>query len=132
MKVQLRGTAVFYFPVTLKLVRQLMKLSKQHYDGACNRASARCGQPLYPGSVHNQMTNGILTIWFDRFDIKDEMSEVEVRGTWDEMDLVAKVCEGAHMQAGYDEVRIFRYQVMGMLMKAGPIVLKTWPTEIVV
>lgn len=130
MKVSLRASAIFYFPVTKSLVKELMFLSKRHYDGECQRASGRVGQPLYPGSQVNNAKNGVLTIWMDRFapDATDADTE-EVRSTWDELDLISKICEGTYWDPDRAEARKFAARISKTLQIAGPIVLNQWQVE---
>lgn len=130
MKVQVRGRPIFYFHVSITLVHQLMGLSKRHYDGECQRASARVGRPLQPGTIPNQPVNGILTIWIDRFE-KDFKpgDEIEVQATWDQLDLIAKICEGAYWDAQYILALKFKSQITEMIQKIGPIMTNQWTTE---
>lgn len=124
MKVSLKGQVIFYFEVDRALVKQLLELSKRHYDGECQRASAAVGAPIRPGSTIMQPTNGILRVWWNRFDV-DTAGATEVRCTWDDLDLIAKICEYMpdDRASGIDWTlaRTFRQQIGVMFARAGVI-----------
>jgi hypothetical protein len=129
VKVQLHAEARFYFRITISLIRQLSDLSKRHYDGECQRASARAGAPIRPGSSVMQPTNGILTIWRDRFrpGVTSDTDEVEVSATWRELELIAKICETA--ESTQLDVETFAFRIKRMFAVAGPKVMKDWKLE---
>lgn len=128
MKVELRAEARFYFVVSFGLCQALVRRSREHYDGACQRASSRVGK-IGPGTNRPATENGIVTIWFDHFDATSTTDDLaSVGATWSQLDLIAKICENWDHEAPPYVVEFGR-RIRRMFEIAGPKVMKEWKHE---
>lgn len=112
MKVTIVGQPKFYFEVSLGLVKDLLRCSKLHYDGECQRASAPIGAPIYPGSKLTQASNGVLRMWFNTFetgDTVDTLREVAIGMEWNTLDLISKICENNMVLDTVSQARVIHF-----------------------
>lgn len=99
-KVTIRARPIFEFAVTMDDIKKLKELSKNHYDGKCQRASMAISdynKMLRPGqALGADIVNGILVIWEMYFDYaaKEDMGKpIFVTCTSDDVDLLSKITE---------------------------------------
>lgn len=130
MKVTLCTRALFGFEISHGLIMELMELAKRHYDGECKMTLNRVGQPIYPGSTIIARQNGLLTMWNDRFENDADRNDTEnVFASWDDLDLISKVCEFPPNNGEFEDwtrSRAFGRSISKMFDVARPKIEREW------
>jgi hypothetical protein len=105
MKVQINVKPRFYLEPDIKTVKALMACASRHYDASCRHCA------LYGEFLHG---------WLVRLEVGCEI----IGADWHELDLLAKVCEGApyepaEAQALLREFALKIHTVYQTLQKSG-------------